>query len=174
MTFLSNTVSPGTFVPEKSQNTTLVLLDTWATVETHSMFFNFIRNMGGKNHTLEFKLISLFKKWIVQKIGSGKSMITTKTFPTQNQTAISTGMSGMSNIIIDKNSKLTEYIKYDSALGREQNIQRKPWLLEVGLAIDWLVEREEIADEARRDEPGSEPLQLTHANESKVLGMQLL
>lgn len=54
--------------------------------------------------------------------GSGKSMVTTNTFPTQNQTAISTGMSGISNIIIDKNSKLTEYIKYDSALGREQNI----------------------------------------------------
>lgn len=53
-----STVQAGTFVPEKSQNKTLVLLDTWATIETHSMFFDYIRNMGGKNHTLEFKLIS--------------------------------------------------------------------------------------------------------------------
>lgn len=48
----------GTFVPEKNQNSTLVLLDTWATIETHSIFFDHIRNMGGKNHTLEFKLIT--------------------------------------------------------------------------------------------------------------------
>lgn len=56
--FLLNTVKAGTFVAEKSTNKTLVLVDTWATVETHSMFFDYIRNMGGKNHTLEFKVIS--------------------------------------------------------------------------------------------------------------------
>lgn len=43
---------------EKSQNITLVLVDTWATLETHSIFFEHIRAMGGGNHTLEFKLIS--------------------------------------------------------------------------------------------------------------------
>lgn len=48
----------GTFVAEKSQNKTLVLVDTWATLETHSIFFDHIRNMGAKNHTLEFKLIT--------------------------------------------------------------------------------------------------------------------
>ena len=55
--FLGQTQA-GTFVAEKSQNSTLVLVDTWATLETHSIFFDHIRNMGGKNHTLEFKLIS--------------------------------------------------------------------------------------------------------------------
>ena len=56
--FIINGVKAGTFVQEKSQNHTLVLVDTWATLETHSMFFDSIKNMGGKNHTLEFKLIS--------------------------------------------------------------------------------------------------------------------
>ena len=39
-------------------NKTLVLVDTWSTLETHSIFFDHIRNMGGKNHTLEYKLVS--------------------------------------------------------------------------------------------------------------------
>ena len=56
--FVLATVQAGTFVAEKSQNKTLVLIDTWSTVETHSMFFDHIRTMGGQNHTLEFKLIS--------------------------------------------------------------------------------------------------------------------
>ena len=43
---------------EKTENKTLVILDTWATIETHSIFFDHIRKMGGGNHTLEFKLIS--------------------------------------------------------------------------------------------------------------------
>jgi hypothetical protein len=47
-----------TFVKEKTENKTLVILDTWATIETHSIFFDHIRKMGGGNHTLEFKLIS--------------------------------------------------------------------------------------------------------------------
>mmetsp|Transcript_16059 Transcript_16059/g.27087 ORF Transcript_16059/g.27087 Transcript_16059/m.27087 type:complete len:137 (+) Transcript_16059:47-457(+) len=46
------------FVREKSENKTLVLVDTWATLETHSIFFDHIRSMGAGNHTLEFKLIS--------------------------------------------------------------------------------------------------------------------
>ena len=53
-----HTVQAGTFVQEKSQNKTLVLVDTWATIETHSIFFEHIKTMGGGNHTLEFKLIS--------------------------------------------------------------------------------------------------------------------
>lgn len=36
----------------------MVLVDTWATLETHSIFFEHIKTMGGGNHTLEFKLIS--------------------------------------------------------------------------------------------------------------------
>lgn len=48
----------GTFIQEKSQNKTLVLVDTWSTLETHSIFFDHIRNMGGKNHTLEYKLVT--------------------------------------------------------------------------------------------------------------------
>lgn len=51
-------VQAGTFVKEKSENVTLVLVDTWATLETHSIFFDHIKNMGGGNHTLEYKLIS--------------------------------------------------------------------------------------------------------------------
>ena len=51
-------VQAGTFVQPKSQNKTLVLVDTWATLETHSIFFDHIRQMGSGNHTLEFKLIS--------------------------------------------------------------------------------------------------------------------
>ena len=51
-------VQAGTFMQEKSQNKTLVLVDTWATLETHSIFFEHIKTMGGGNHTLEFKLIS--------------------------------------------------------------------------------------------------------------------
>lgn len=51
-------VNAGTFVQEKSQNITLVLVDTWATLETHSIFFEHIKTMAGGNHTLEFKLIS--------------------------------------------------------------------------------------------------------------------
>jgi len=51
-------VSAGTFVPAKSQNRTLVVVDTWATLETHSIFFDHIRQMGAGNHTLEFRLIS--------------------------------------------------------------------------------------------------------------------
>lgn len=35
-----------------------MLLDSWATVETHSLFFEHVRKMGSGNHTLEFKLIS--------------------------------------------------------------------------------------------------------------------
>ena len=35
--------SAGTFVNEKSQNKTLVIVDTWATLETHSFFFDHIR-----------------------------------------------------------------------------------------------------------------------------------
>ena len=61
MVCLLATMSPasaGTFVHEKSQNKTLVLVDTWATLETHSIFFEHIRGMGAGNHTLEFKLIS--------------------------------------------------------------------------------------------------------------------
>lgn len=50
--------SAGKFVHEKNQNKTLVLLDSWATIETHSLFFEHVRNMGSGNHTLEFKLIS--------------------------------------------------------------------------------------------------------------------
>lgn len=56
--FLLNVAQAGTFVQEKSQNKTLVLLDTWATIETHSIFFEHIQQMGGGNHTLEYKLIS--------------------------------------------------------------------------------------------------------------------
>lgn len=54
----SSIVHAGTFVQEKNQNITLVLVDTWATLETHSIFFEHIKTMGGGNHTLEFKLIS--------------------------------------------------------------------------------------------------------------------
>ena len=43
---------------QKNQNKTLVLVDTWATLETHSIFFEHIKSMGAGNHTLEFKLIS--------------------------------------------------------------------------------------------------------------------
>ena len=56
-----NSITPaqaGTFVHEKSQNKTLVVVDTWSTLETHSIFFDHIRTMGAGNHTLEFKLIS--------------------------------------------------------------------------------------------------------------------
>ena len=35
-----------------------MLVDTWATLETHSIFFEHIQNMGGQNHSLEYKLIS--------------------------------------------------------------------------------------------------------------------
>ena len=56
--FLVSQCAAGTFVQEKSQNKTLVLVDTWATLETHSIFFDHIQQMGGGNHTLEFKLIS--------------------------------------------------------------------------------------------------------------------
>jgi len=35
-----------------------VLVDTWATLETHSIFFDHIQSMGGGNHTIEYKLIS--------------------------------------------------------------------------------------------------------------------
>ena len=56
--FLLSLVSAGTFVQPKSQNKTLVLVDTWATLETHSIFFDHIRSMGAGNHSLEFKLIS--------------------------------------------------------------------------------------------------------------------
>jgi hypothetical protein len=48
----------GTFIKEKSQNKTLVIVDTWATLETHSIFFEHIYKMGSGNHTLEFKLVS--------------------------------------------------------------------------------------------------------------------
>jgi len=34
------------------------LVESWATIETHSIFFDHIRKMGSGNHTLEFKLIS--------------------------------------------------------------------------------------------------------------------
>jgi hypothetical protein len=34
--------SAGTFIKEKSQNKTLVIVDTWATLETHSIFFDHI------------------------------------------------------------------------------------------------------------------------------------
>ena len=51
-------VHAGTFVQQKNQNKTLVLVDTWATLETHSIFFEHIKTMGAGNHTLEFKLIS--------------------------------------------------------------------------------------------------------------------
>jgi hypothetical protein len=47
-----------TFLKEKSQNKTLIVVDTWATLETHSIFFDHIRSMGSGNHSLEFKLIS--------------------------------------------------------------------------------------------------------------------
>ena len=53
-----STCQAGTFVAEKSQNKTLVLVDTWATLETHSIFFDHIRQMGSGNHTLEFKLLT--------------------------------------------------------------------------------------------------------------------
>jgi hypothetical protein len=53
-----NYVQAGTFVNEKKQNKTLVVVDTWATLETHSIFFEHIRTMGAGNHTLEFKLVS--------------------------------------------------------------------------------------------------------------------
>ena len=43
-----------TFVQPKSANHTLVLVDSWATLETHSIFFEHIRKMGAGNHTLEF------------------------------------------------------------------------------------------------------------------------
>lgn len=56
--FLLNVCQAGTFVQEKNLNKTLVLLDTWATLETHSIFFEHITQMGGGNHTLEYKLIS--------------------------------------------------------------------------------------------------------------------
>lgn len=47
-----------TFIEAKSENKTLVLVDSWATLETHSIFFDHVRQMGAANHTLEFKLIS--------------------------------------------------------------------------------------------------------------------
>jgi len=50
--------SAGTFIKEKSQNKTLVIVDTWATLETHSIFFDHIQKMGSGNHTLEFKVVS--------------------------------------------------------------------------------------------------------------------
>ena len=56
--FLSDFTQAGTFVSEKHQNKTLVLVDTWATLETHSIFIEHIKQMGSGNHTLEFKLIS--------------------------------------------------------------------------------------------------------------------
>ena len=58
ISFNEQGVQAGTFMQEKSQNKTLVLVDTWATLETHSIFFEHIKTMGGGNHTLEFKLIS--------------------------------------------------------------------------------------------------------------------
>lgn len=56
---------------------------------------------------------------------SGRSQMTTNTFPTANQTAISgpTSMPLGQPVIIDKNSKLVDFIRFDSTLGREQNIQ---------------------------------------------------
>ena len=54
--FLLSTVL-ATFVQPKSANHTLVLVDSWATLETHSLFFEHIRKMGAGNHTLEFQLI---------------------------------------------------------------------------------------------------------------------
>ena len=57
-TLLLSQVEAGTFAQEKSENVTLVLVDTWATLETHSIFFDHIKTMGAGNHTLEFKLIS--------------------------------------------------------------------------------------------------------------------
>ena len=50
--------SAGTFIKEKSHNKTLVIVDTWATLETHSIFFDHIQKMGSGNHTLEFKVVS--------------------------------------------------------------------------------------------------------------------
>ena len=55
---IDGTYARQTFVQEKSENKTLVVVDTWATLETHSIFFDHIRQMGSGNHTLEFKLIS--------------------------------------------------------------------------------------------------------------------
>jgi hypothetical protein len=57
-TLLIISVEASTFVKEKSENVTLVLVDTWATLETHSIFFDHIKQMGAGNHTLEFKLIT--------------------------------------------------------------------------------------------------------------------
>jgi len=44
-------------------------VDTWATLESHSIFFDHIRKMGSGNHTLEFKLMSSNENANIQKFG---------------------------------------------------------------------------------------------------------
>jgi hypothetical protein len=53
---------------------------------------------------------------------SGRSVVTSNTFPTNNQTAVSGSAVAYQGIVIDRNSRLVDYIRYDSTLGREQNI----------------------------------------------------
>ena len=48
-------VSAG-ILPTKQGIRTLVLLDSWATIETHSIFFDTLRRDGG--HTLQFEMAS--------------------------------------------------------------------------------------------------------------------
>jgi hypothetical protein len=43
-------------LPSKQGIRTLVLLDSWATIETHSIFFDTLRRDGG--HTLQFEMAS--------------------------------------------------------------------------------------------------------------------
>ena len=46
----------GGILPSKHGIKTLVLLDNWATIETHSIFFETLRKDGG--HTLQFEMAS--------------------------------------------------------------------------------------------------------------------
>ena len=61
---------------------------------------------------------------------SGKSGQTAMTGPTNNQTQFTANQTSMSSysqpkiamMVMDKNTKLADFIKFDSTLGREQNI----------------------------------------------------
>ena len=53
-----NVAKADRFVRETHMNKTLVLVDDWAILETHSIFFDHIKKMGAGNHTLEFQLLS--------------------------------------------------------------------------------------------------------------------
>ena len=51
---LCSTVAMSKFISEKVETKTLVLLDNWATIETHSIFFDHLRSEIG--HQVEFAM----------------------------------------------------------------------------------------------------------------------